>query len=126
MNPEPLTPFIKPIAGVAAAGASYIAETVTPAVPGVPEWVTALGLPVAFLVAVIYALVTTHRAYREVVAGRQQDAEKTSVRLEAIIEKGNESRERLIRATDQQTAEFAKLADELKNRPCQLRKHETV
>lgn len=113
---------MKPIAGIAAAGATYIADTVTPIVPGVPEWITALGLPIAFLIAVIYALVSTHRAWRDSEKGRREDSERYHLRLEEMINRGNESRERLIRSTDEQTREFKNLADELRNRPCQLKK----
>jgi hypothetical protein len=122
MNPDLLSHFARPIIGVAVAGAAYIGETVTPNIPGVPEWVTALGLPVAFLIAVIYALVTTHKAYRDSERGRREDLMGMTGKLEAMIEKGNESRERLIRATDLQTQEFKFLADQLKNRPCQVHK----
>lgn len=122
MNPDLFSHFAKPIIGVAVAGAAYIGESVTPNIPGVPEWVTALGLPVAFLIAVIYALVTTHKAYRESEKGRREDLMGTHAELKAMIERGNESRERLIRATDQQTAEFSKLAEQMKSRPCQVTK----
>jgi uncharacterized membrane protein YccC len=113
------THFFKPIFALTFAAVTYIAETITPTVPGIPEWVTALGLPVAFLVAVIYALISTNRALRASEDGRRRDWEQYAGKLEAMMDRGNESRERLIRATDQQTAEFGKLADQLKSRPCQ-------
>lgn len=119
MNPDLLPALAKPIGGIAVAGAAYIAESVTPNIPGVPEWVTALGLPVAFLIAVIYALVTTHKAYRDSEKGRREDLMGTNAELKAMIEKGNESRERLIRSTDQQTQELKLLGEQLKSRPCQ-------
>lgn len=119
MTPEVLSTFAKPIAGLSVAGATWIAETVTPNIPGVPEWITQLGLPIAFLLAVIYALVTTHKALRDSEKGRREDIMGTQAKLEAMIERGNESRERLIRATDIQTAEFRSLGDQLKSRPCQ-------
>ena len=114
-----LTHFFKPIFALTIAGMTFIAESVTPAIPGIPEWVTSLGLPVAFLVAVIYALISTNRALRQSEAGRRSDWEQYAAKLETMMERGNESRERLIRATDQQTVEFAKLAEQLKSRPCQ-------
>lgn len=119
MAPEILSTFAKPIAGLTVAGITWIAESVTPNIPGVPEWVTGLGLPVAFLVAVIYALITTHKALRESEKGRREDLMGVSQKWEKMIENAQESRERLIRATDQQTAEFKTLADQLKSRPCQ-------
>jgi hypothetical protein len=111
--------FAKPISALAVAGFTYIAESVTPSIPGVPSWLTSLGLPVAFLLAVIYALIATHKALRASEDGRRGDWEKFAEKLEDIGSRGNETRERLIRATDAQTHEFAKLADHLKSRPCQ-------
>jgi hypothetical protein len=117
MHPELITNFSRPILALAVAGGTYLAETVTPDIPGVPEWATSLGLPVAFLVAVIYALVSTNRALRESEQGRRSDWEAYAGKLENMMERGNESRERLIRATDAQTVEFGKLAEQIKNRP---------
>jgi len=119
MNPDLITSFCKPIAALAVAGVTYIADVVTPEIPGVPQWLTALGLPVAFLVAVVYALVSTNRALRKSEEGRRADWQAYAEKLESMMNRGNESRERLIRATDTQTNEFAKLADQLRNRPCQ-------
>lgn len=119
MNPDMLPHFCRPILAIGAAGSAYLAESITQDIPGIPEWVTALGLPVAFLIAVIYALVSTNNALRSSEEGRRSDWQQYSAKLESMMERGNESRERLIRATDQQTAEFQKLADQLKSRPCQ-------
>jgi cytochrome c-type biogenesis protein CcmH/NrfF len=117
--PENIITFCKPIAGITTAGIAYIVDTATPKIPGVPEWVTSLGLPIAFLVAVIYALATTNRALRQSEKDRHEDAKAYSAALLANLERSNESRERLIRATDQQTAKFEELASQLRNRPCQ-------
>jgi hypothetical protein len=114
-----LTSFIKPIAALAFAGLTYLADTLTQDIPGVPSWITALGLPVAFLVAVIYALISIHKALRQSEAGRREDWKEYSEKLESMVHRGNETRERLIRATDNQTNEFRNLGDHLKNRPCQ-------
>ncbi len=117
-----MTPIIdsaKTIFAIASAGVFWIAETVTPDIPGVPAWVTALGLPVAFLIAVIYALVGVFKMLRESQNGRLTDRDKYEARLEDFIAKGNDSRERLIRATDNQTQAFQNLGDQLKSRPCQ-------
>jgi len=111
--------FAKPIGAIAVAGFTYLLETVTPEIPGVPTWLTSLGLPVAFLLAVIYALISIHKALRESEKGRREDWQNYSEKLEHIAERGNETRERLIRATDAQTNEFKALADHLKARPCQ-------
>ena len=119
MHPEMFTHFCKPIFAIAFAAMTYIAESVTPSIPGIPEWVTALGLPVAFLVAVVYALVSTNRALRASEEGRRRDWEQYAAKLETMMDRGNESRERLIRATDNQTMEIKSLGDQLKSRPCQ-------
>lgn len=108
--------FCKPILALALAGSAYLAETVTPEIPGVPSWITSLGLPVAFLVAVIYALISTNRALRESERGRREDWAEYAKKLEVMMDKGNESRERLIRATDAQTTEFKTLAAKISGR----------
>jgi uncharacterized protein YecE (DUF72 family) len=79
-----------------------------------------LGLPVAFLVAVIYALVAVHKALRASEQGRRDDWIRFSEKLEQMVEHGRDSRERLIHATNEQTHEFRRLAEQLKARPCQL------
>lgn len=109
-----LATFAKPIAAVGMAGLTYLAETVTPDIPGVPVWLTSLGFPIAMLVAVIYALVATNKALRDSQAARIKDMETTAAKLEGIIDRGHESRERLIRATDQQTAEIKNLVERIK------------
>jgi hypothetical protein len=111
----------KPAIALAVAGTAYIAESATPDIPGVPGWLTSLGLPVAFLVAVIYALVSNNRSLREEQAGRRKDWELFSTKLERIlmdtIESGNKSREELIRATQQQTAELSRLSSRVTGCP---------
>ena len=116
MIPLPIFDFLRPIFAIAVAGLCWIAETVTPEIPGVPQWVTALGLPVAMLIAVIYALVSTNKALRQSEAGRLADRDVYTSKLERETERAMESRERLIRATDQQTAEFKRLADHIERK----------
>jgi len=126
MNTEMIT-FAKPIIAVAIAGSMTLLSTVfaqladhmTPPIPGVPAWITGLGLPVAFLVCVIYALIATHKALRDSEKGRREDLKVYNERFERLTEKGNETREQLIRAIDNQTNEFKSLADHMKARPCQ-------
>jgi hypothetical protein len=102
MIPIPLD-FIRPIAAIAAAGSFWMADTtITPEVPGVPAWITALGLPIAFLVAVIYALVTVNRAYRDSVNGRLTDKDALIAKLETFHDKDIESRAQLTIATTAQ------------------------
>lgn len=120
----PILDFIRPIASLAFAATIWLAEQVTPEIPGVPPWLTALGLPVAMLVAVVYALVATNSALRKSEAGRLADRDAYAARLQAEMEKASESRERLIRATDQQTVAFQQLARDMSSRPCQLPRKE--
>jgi hypothetical protein len=119
MTTDIITSFAKPIVAIALAGATYMADSITPDIPGIPAWATSLGLPLTFLVLVIYALVTIHKGLRESEKGRREDLKNYAEKLETIAEKGNETRERLIRATDNQTSEFSKLADHMRSRPCQ-------
>jgi hypothetical protein len=95
--------FIRPICAIGVAGSCWLADSVTPEVPGVPAWVTALGLPISFLVAVIYALVAVNRAYRDSVAGRLTDKDMLIAKLEVMHERDLESRSQLTIATTAQT-----------------------
>jgi len=126
----PIDTFARPIGGLATAGTLWIADTVTPKIPGVPDWVTALGLPVAFLIAVIYALVCVHKALAASQLAHLQSIEKSQkerlddrdASLAAMREdalKGEASRRELIIATLEQTNAFKTLAAEMKSRPCQ-------
>ena len=112
MNPV-VFDFARPIGYISLAGGLYLAQLVTPEVVGVPSWVTALGLPCAMLVAVIYALVSTNKQLRKSEEGRLADRDSFVARLERDLEKGAESRERLIYAAEAQTAEIRRLADEM-------------
>ena len=95
--------FIRPVAALGAAGTFWLADAITPEVPGVPAWATALGLPISFLIAVIYALVTINRSYRDSVAGRLADKDQMIAKLDSYHERDIESRTMLIRATEAQT-----------------------
>lgn len=119
MPPAPLFEFGKTIGSIAFAGGCWIAQEVTPQIPGVPPWLTALGFPVAMLVAVIYALVSTNKSLASSQAGRLADKDYAIQALKEDARLAADSRERLIRATDAQTAEFKRLADNLASRPCQ-------
>lgn len=119
MNTEMLTSFAKPIAAILGAGVTYLAENLTQDIPGVPSWFTGLGLPVAFLVCVIYALISIHKALRDSEQGRREDLKTYSERFEKLVERSNETRERLIHSTENQTAEFRSLAEHMKSRSCQ-------
>ena len=116
--PPQLDQFAKGIAAIWTAGILWIADAIP--VSGLPDWLMELGLPTAFLVAVAYALVSVHKALRESEAGRRNDWAEFCEKLEELQRSGSETRERLIRATDEQTREFKNLADQMKARPCQL------
>lgn len=102
--------FVRTIVGVGAAGALWIANSVTPEIPGVPAWVTALGLPVAFLVAVIYALRSVFIMLRDSQAGRLADRDAYAAKLEGIHERSDASRDRHTEATNRLVTEIEKLA----------------
>jgi hypothetical protein len=107
--------FTRPILAIGVAGVGNILSQVTPPIQGVPQWITELGLPIASLCFVIYALVFIHRALRSSEQGRISDAKEYANKLEAIIARGQDTRERLIAATTAQTLEFKNLADQLRN-----------
>jgi hypothetical protein len=119
MTTDIIASFAKPIAAIALAGVTYVADTITPEIPGVPAWITSLGLPLTFLALVIYALVSIHKGLRDSEKGRREDLKNYAEKLEEIAEKGNETRERLIQAANNQTNEFSKLVDHMRSRPCQ-------
>lgn len=114
MQSEMIMDFGKPIAAIVCAGTTLLADTAT--LPGLPEWVSSLGLPVAFLIAVMYALVSIHNAYKQSMADRIADRDEHESRMDKLVANIQESRERLIRATEQQTAEFRSLADEIRRK----------
>lgn len=109
MNLELYSNFARPIFAIALAGLAYIADTIQNQIPGVPTWLSELGLPVAFLVVVVYALISIHKALRESERGRRLDWENYAQKLETMIERGNKTREDLM-------DEFKALADELRRR----------
>ena len=129
MTPH-LTDFIRPIASLTFAGCAYIAQTVAPSVAGLPDWIHSLGLPVAMLLATIYALVGINKALADQVTGRLADKDAATknaladrdswiAQLRADNDKSNDLRAKLIESSDAQTAAFEKLADQLRSRPCQ-------
>jgi mannitol-1-phosphate/altronate dehydrogenase len=97
---------IQAIGAISFAGLAWLGETAAQHIPGIPEWVTALGFPVAMLVAVIYALVATHRAYQGVQEARISDRDAMEERLREMLAKGQESREKLLVATERQTVQL--------------------
>lgn len=106
--------------GIAAAAGAWVLEVVATSIDGVPGWISELGLPVAFLLAVIYALVSTNKALRASESGRLADRDEFMRRITDDATKSAESRERLRQATERQTAAFENLVHELQKRPCQI------
>ncbi len=106
MNPEPsiFTPY--PILSIIAAGGLWLADSITPPVEGVPVWVTSLGLPCTIIALLVYAYQSVNKQLAASQTGRLADRDAFIVRLEATAKDASDSRERLIRATDLQTAEF--------------------
>lgn len=110
----------KAMTGIVVAAGTWVLDVVATSIEGVPAWVSELGLPVAFLVAVIYALISTNKALRSSESGRLADRDEFMKRLTEDAAKAAESRERLRTATERQTDAFESLVTELRKRPCQL------
>ena len=109
--------YVKGIAALWGAGLIYIADV--SATASLPGWIGELGLPVAFLLAVIYALVSVHKALRESEKGRRDDWKEFSDKLGGMVEHGQKSREELIAVTKEQTHMLDKLVTEIQSRPYQ-------
>lgn len=87
--------FAKSLVALLAAGILWIADTVIPDIAGVPQWVSTLGVPVCFLIAVIYALVYTHRSYLRAIERELKDKDAIILMLDGFHKRDIESRERL-------------------------------
>ena len=117
-----ITELTKSVTSIIIAAGAWVFDIVGSTVEGIPTWITELGLPVAFLVAVIYALVSTNKALRSSESGRLADRDEFLKRLTDDAVRATESRERLRQATERQTEAFENLVHELQKRPCQLPK----
>lgn len=106
---HPSFELVKILSSISAAGALWVANTVTPEIPGVPDWVTSLGLPVAFLVAVIYALRSVFLMLRDSQAGRLADRDAYAGKLEEIHIRSDASRDANTQATNALVEEIRKL-----------------
>ena len=87
--------FAKSLFALLAAGVLWIADTIIPDIAGVPTWVSTLGVPVCFLIAVIYALVYTHRSYLRAIERELKDKDTIILMLDGFHTRDIESRERL-------------------------------
>jgi low affinity Fe/Cu permease len=117
MNIQDLLSLPKPVAAIALAGMTYIGEVAAKDIDGIPDWINRLGLPIAFLCLVIYALIESNKDKKNCEEGRREDGEKYSNKLEEIIVRGEKSRSDLIQATNEQTREIKNLAEQIKSRP---------
>lgn len=111
----------KSIVSFSTAGTLFIADSIVTEVPGVPQWITSLGFPIAMLVAVIYALISVHKAHAASVAGRLADKDLVISALVGDQEKALKSREDLTAATREQTSEFRTLGNEIKSLVAEVR-----
>lgn len=111
---------LKPLAAIAGAGACCIADTAIAGLSELPVWLRDLGLPVVFLILVIYAL-------RHLFTVNQDLQKSMLVAKDAQIQAAKETSElflsttkQLIDATNHQTTQLEKLTDQIKSRPCQM------
>lgn len=121
MIPQALQ-FAKPILAIMVAAMSYVAEATVSQLENVPSWIDRYGLPMVFLAAVIYALVSTNKALRASEEGRLRDRDEFMKQIREDAEKASQSRERLKESTDRQTIVFERLVGQLESRPCQKEK----
>jgi len=87
--------FAKSVMALTVAGLLWIADTVIPDIPGIPTWISTLGVPVCFLIAVIYALVYTHKSYLKAIERELKDKDAIINMLDGFHKRDIESRERL-------------------------------
>lgn len=106
---SPSFELVKILSSITAAGVLWIANTVTPEIPGLPAWVTSLGVPVAFLGLVIYALRAVFLMLRDSQAGRLADRDAYAEKLEEIHDRSNDSRDAHTKATNDLVSEIRNL-----------------
>jgi hypothetical protein len=116
MQFELISSIVKPIAGFSVAGITFMLGSVIPPT-SIPTWIDTLGLPIVFLIAVAYALLTTHKALLKSESGRREDWEKFSSKLEGMVLKSEESRNALTLAQTQNATEIHSLIEHLKSKP---------
>lgn len=104
MNPESLIAIPASIKGFTGAAGTLIADAAAHSVQGVPEWITALGLPTAFCICVIYALVAANNERKASEAGRLVDKDAYIEAMKVDAKAAAESRDRLVSAAITQTA----------------------
>ena len=104
MNPESLFTIPASVKGFTFAGGTLLADAAAQHVAGVPEWITALGLPTAFCVCVIYALIASNNERKASEAGRLLDKDAYIEAMKTDAKSASDSRERLVVQSAAQTA----------------------
>lgn len=107
MNPESLIAIPTSVKGFFFAGGTLVADAAAQHVDGVPEWITALGLPTAFCICVIYALIASNNERKASEAGRLKDKDDNLEAMKVDAKAAAESRDRLVSAAVAQTAATA-------------------
>ena len=110
MSPTALE-FTKAVPGVIGAGITYFADLVASNVSGLPGWIGELGLPTAFLICVIYALVATNKALRASESGRLRDRDEYVDAIRQDAKQASETHEKLIEVFASQKTAFDKQAN---------------
>jgi len=114
MNLESLISLPASMKGLSAAGGTLLAEAAAHHVDGVPAWITALGLPTAFCVCVIYALIASNNERKASEAGRLTDKDEYVEAIRADMASGAESRDKLITLAAQTNVSLDRLTEEIR------------
>ena len=101
--------LIRAAAGAAVSVGSWLAT----GIEQIPEWIREFGLPLPLLGGAVWAIVFLYREVKAERAARIADRDAFIVRIEKSEDKGEVSREALLRATLEQTHEFKALRREL-------------
>ena len=110
--------LIKLLLAPVATGGIWVFDIVATDIGNLPRWIQDLGVPVAFLIVTIYGLKSVHGLYREATNARIADQAAFSAALQAQLEKGHESREKLIAVQIETKDAIRDLSTEMKGRPC--------
>ncbi len=107
--------------------ASLLADQVVKQIDGVPAWLTELGLPLALLVCVSWALILVAKAFMNERAARIKDRDDFLAAYRHEADKAMESRNSLVLETQRQTTAFERLeksihalVGKISSRPCLL------
>jgi len=118
--------LFKSVLALVGSGVIYVAQPIVAQVSSAPDWIHALGLPVAMLLLALAALVGMFKALSEERKARisdrdqyilqlREDAKAASLAREAEAHQARETREKLIAATIEQTHEFRGLKESIRH-----------